>query len=183
MDNFEAIASPSLARPLQICDAISILALHWEPCGLLSPYPRTFGKSWICPPIVRISSAWRSGNFRASACFAIRIFRKWVEWIVLSSWFGWTRFCWKMRGRRNCWRWLQPVTEGLTRDSQVWQTSLQLTWPCRSGNFVNLCQFLVAESFGQHAWDLKENVVVGFAFDLLSFLTRHDGWPGCLSYE
>ena len=43
-------------------------------------------------PIVRISSARRSRNFRASAYFAIRVFGKKNEWIVLSSFFVWRRF-------------------------------------------------------------------------------------------
>ena len=35
VDDFESVASAMLARPLHICDAVSILVLHWQSCGLL----------------------------------------------------------------------------------------------------------------------------------------------------
>ena len=35
VDDFESVASAMLARPLHICDAISILVLHRQSCGLL----------------------------------------------------------------------------------------------------------------------------------------------------
>ena len=53
-------------------------------------------------PIVRIVFAWRSRDSRASAYFAVGVFGKMSELIVLSSWFIWSRCCWSMRGRRNC---------------------------------------------------------------------------------
>ena len=35
VDDFESVASAMLARPRRFCDAVSILVLHWQSCGLL----------------------------------------------------------------------------------------------------------------------------------------------------
>ena len=67
MDNFESIASPGLARPLQICDAMSIIENFVVCCDHIT----TFLNLNSVRPIVRISSAWRSCTFRVSADFAI----------------------------------------------------------------------------------------------------------------
>ena len=48
--NVGYIASPGLAQPLHFFDAISILALHSEPCGLLLSCPQIFRKFQFCPP-------------------------------------------------------------------------------------------------------------------------------------
>ena len=97
MDNFESIASPSLARPPHICEAIPTLDLHWEPCGPLLSCHQSVGKPTSVRPIFRISSAWRSRNFRPYAYLAIRYT------LCFYSWFVWSRCCWRMRGWRNCW--------------------------------------------------------------------------------
>ena len=50
MDNFGSIESPGLAQPLHVSAAFLILALHWEPCGLLLSWHQILPQLKFCPP-------------------------------------------------------------------------------------------------------------------------------------
>ena len=77
MDNIESIELPSLEQPLHMCDAISILDLHWEPCGPLLSHRQITNRSAISGLSARSSGFLvhcAPRNFRASPYFAIRVF-------------------------------------------------------------------------------------------------------------
>ena len=82
MNNFDSIELPSLAQPLHMCNAILTLRENLVVCCHDSA--QSVGIFHSVRPIVRISSAWRSRNVPASAHFAIWVFRKMNEELVLS---------------------------------------------------------------------------------------------------
>ena len=107
IDNFESIAAPSLARPLHICDAFWILVLHREPGGLLWSYPQIYRHSIL--------------SARSSRCLLhgalvtfVRLYLQFGSWE--NEWINCAMkclngFCWRMRGRKSCWKvvWPRPL--------------------------------------------------------------------------
>ena len=170
MDNFEPIASQSLARPRHICDTISTLDLHGEPCGLCLAHPISFGNLHSVGPIFRISSAWRSRYFRASAYFAVRPLGEFVNKLCFphdSFEVGFAGGC----------------AEGGVADASVeledplvnpfCEWLKPFWWFCFHSSLVvahSVCSRPVVQSFGLvfgclHAWDNQRNLVINFTVE------------------